>query len=85
MDDEEITRRFKRTSDAIAKIKDRQARADLGKLFRAANAVLTEMSREAVECRRNKKITVRYKELQHNLETALTNLEHHITFAALIG
>jgi len=85
MDDEEITRRFKRTSDAIATIKDRRARADLTKLFRSANSVLTEMSKEAVECRRNKKITVRYRELENNLETALTNLEHHITFAALIG
>jgi hypothetical protein len=47
--------------------------------------VITEISRESVECRRLKKETTKYKDLLVEATKLLDNLEHQIIFAMLLG
>ena len=54
-------------------------------MFKAVDNIGVELSRESVECRRLKKPTSRYRDLEIQINDLLTNLEQHITFAALLG
>jgi hypothetical protein len=59
-------------------------REDMRRLWRPARAVWDELDRELVECRRHNKPTVRYRELEQDLQNRLELMEQYITFATLL-
>lgn len=65
--------------------KNKVAKHDLRKMFKAVDNIGVELNRESVECRRLKKPTSRYRDLEIQINKLLTNLEQHITLAALLG
>lgn len=83
MDD--ILERINQAELKISAVKSKVAYRDLRKMLAGIDKVMTEISKESVECRRNKKDSSKYKELIQRANELLDNLEQHITFAALIG
>jgi hypothetical protein len=82
---DEILQRINTVEAQIATVKSKVAYRDLRKMLAGVDRVVTEISKEAVECRRTKKTTIKYKELEQQAQDLLTNLEQMVTFAALIG
>jgi predicted nucleic acid-binding Zn-ribbon protein len=80
-----ILERINRVEAQISTIKNKVAYRDLRKMLAGIDKTVTEISRESVECRRNKKTTSRYAELEKQANDLLSNLEQMVTFAALIG
>lgn len=58
---------------------------DLKKIWKNCSQIWTEMSKEEIECRRLNKSTIRFKELEANLEEGLQLLEQYLTFATLLS
>jgi 5-methylcytosine-specific restriction endonuclease McrBC regulatory subunit McrC len=81
---DEILERVTRVESQISLIKNKVAYRDLRQMLSSVDKVVTEISKESVECRRMKKTTNKYTELTEQADMLLTNLEQHITFAALI-
>jgi 5-methylcytosine-specific restriction endonuclease McrBC regulatory subunit McrC len=81
---DEILERVNRVESQISLIKNKVAYRDLRQMLSSVDKVVTEISKESVECRRMKKTTSKYTELTEQADMLLTNLEQHITFAALI-
>ena len=69
----------------IATVKNKVARRDLLKMVRAVDQAIVAADMESVECRRMHKESIRYRELVKTVDSLLTNLEQHITFANLLG
>lgn len=67
----------------INQIKAPKAMFDLNTMSHTCRDLLTTLSREEVEVRRIRKETIKYTQLKNDLEEALKNLEHFITFAVL--
>lgn len=63
---------------------DPQGKSDLTKLHKACSQILTEISKESVNCRRLQKVTPKYVELDQQFKEAISNLEQWITFAKLL-
>ena len=63
---------------------DPQGKNDLGKLHKACSLILTEISKESVNCRRLQKVTPKYVELDQQFKEAISNLQQWITFAKLL-
>jgi len=63
---------------------DSQGKNDLNKLHKACSQILTEISKESVNCRRLQKVTPKYLELDQQFKDAISNLEQWITFAKLL-
>jgi len=82
---DELFQRLDSAERAITTVKNKVARRDLLKMVRAVDQAIVAADMESVECRRLKKETSRYQELVKKVADLLTNLEQHITFAALIG
>ena len=82
---DEILERVNTVEKQISSIKNKQAYMDLKSMLKPIDRTITEMSKEDVECRRMKKVTIKYKELEQQANDLLTNLEQMVTFAALIG
>ena len=82
---EEILDRVNRSESQISAIKNKVAYRDLRKMLANIDKVITEISKESVECRQHKKNTPKYNELIIKANQLLDNLDQHITFAALIG
>jgi glucose-6-phosphate dehydrogenase assembly protein OpcA len=82
MDD--ILERVNRVEAQISLIKNKVAYRDLRQMLSSVDKVVTEISKESVECRRMKKQTMKYTELTEQANQMLTNLEQHVTFAALL-
>jgi hypothetical protein len=82
---DELFNRLDRAEKAIAVVKNKVARRDLLKMVKTVDVAIVAADMESVECRRNKKETARYRELVQQVNELLTNLEHHITFANLLG
>jgi len=59
-------------------------REDMRRLWRPARDIWNELDREMVECRRLKKTTVKYQELEQDLSTRIDLMEQYITFATLL-
>jgi hypothetical protein len=55
------------------------------KMVKAIDTAIVAADMESVECRRMHKETSRYRELVQKVKDLLTNLEHHITLASLLG
>ena len=82
---DEILTRVSNAESQISLVKNKVAYRDLRKMLGSIDKLITEISKESVECRRIKKNTPRYNDLIASADILLTNLEQHITFAALIG
>jgi len=83
MDD--ILNRVNLVEKQISAVKNKIAYRDLRKMLDNVDKVITEISKESVECRRTKRITPKYTELKEKANYLLNNLEQHVTFAALIS
>jgi hypothetical protein len=59
-------------------------REDMRRLWRPARALWDELDKELVECRRHNKPTVRYQEIEQDLQVRLDIMEQYITFATLL-
>ena len=67
----------------LAQITDRRACSDLRRMLDAADNHITELSKEAVTCRRLQRATRRYEEIHQQAEQALRNFEQHLLMAKL--
>jgi DNA-binding IscR family transcriptional regulator len=81
---DELYQRLDCAERNIALIKNKMARTDLLKMVRAIDTAMVAADMESVECRRLHRPTLRYKELVAQADQLITNLEQHVTFAALL-
>ena len=82
---DELFERLDNAEQAIATVKNKVARRDLLKMVKTIDTAIVAADMESVECRRMHKESLRYRELVKQVDTLLTNLEQHITFANLLG
>jgi hypothetical protein len=82
---DELLTRLDKIEQVIPTIKNKVARKDLMKMLRNIDVAINNVSRESVECRRLHRETGQYKELIKKANDLITNLEQHLTFAALLG
>lgn len=82
---DELYQRLDHIERAIPTIKNKAARRDLLKMLKNIDTAVNAVSRETVECRRLHRQTNHYNELVKNAESLITNLEQHLTFAALLN
>jgi len=82
---EELYQRLDRAERQIATIKNKVARRDLLKMVKTIDVAMVAADMESVECRRLHRETSKYKELVQNAGGLITNLEQHLTFAALLS
>ena len=82
---DEIINRITHAESQISTVKNKVVYRDLRKMLAGIDKVVTEISKESVECRRNRKETSRYTDLVVKANSLLDTLDQHITFAALIG
>ena len=81
----DILNRVNQVEKSISTVKNKIAYRDLRKMLDNVDKVITEISKESVECRRMKKDTLKYMELKEKANSLLNNLEQHVTFASLIS
>ena len=82
--DAEFEQRLRTMTNSISVLKDPTARRQLTVMLNTVLRAHTEVTREAVECRRLHKPTARYIELVDKREQLLTELEQYATFGLLI-
>ena len=82
---DELFERLDRIERAIPQIRNKVARKDLMKMLRNIDTAINAVSKESVECRRLHKETLHYRELVKDAEKLISNLEQHLTFAALLN
>ena len=82
---EQLYQRLDSAEKHIAQVKNKIARKDLLKMIRAVDRAMSAADMESVECRRMHRETTRYRELVKQADDLLTNLEQHLTFAALLN
>jgi hypothetical protein len=54
-------------------------------MVRTIDAAMLAADQASVECRRLRRETLRYQELVQQAQELVTNLEQHLTFAALLN
>jgi len=82
---DELLERLDRIERAIPQIRNKTARRDLLKMLRNIDTAMNAVSRESVECRRLHRETLQHQELVKKARDLVTNLEQHLTFAALLN
>ena len=82
---DELLTRLDQIERKIPQIRNKVARRDLMKMLRNIDVVINNISKESVVCRRLRRETIQYRELVQKAKDQLTNLEQHLTFAALLG
>jgi hypothetical protein len=82
---DELLERLDKIERAIPQIKNKVARRDLLKMLKNIDVAINAVSRESVECRRLHRETLHHKELVKQAGELITNLEQHLTFAALLS
>ena len=82
---DELFHRLDSSEKAIATVKNKVARRDLLKMVKTIDQAIVAADMESVECRRMHRESIRYRELVKTVDSLLTNLEQHITFAGLLG
>lgn len=60
-------------------------REDMRRLWRPSRNIWNELDKELVECRRIRKVTSKYTDLELDLLTRIEVMEKYITFATLLG
>lgn len=81
---DELLNRIDQIERKISKIQNKVARRDLIKMLRTIDTTMNDISKESVECRRRHRETPHYQELVDQAQKLVTNLEQHLTFAALL-
>lgn len=87
MDTENFVKAIESFSDLerrIRSIKQYRSQADLLKMARTCENLQTELSKEAVTCRRVKRLTPELLSIGEQFCVAVTNLEEMVTFALLL-
>jgi hypothetical protein len=82
---DELYQRLDRVERQIPQIANKIARRDLLKMVRTIDAAMLAADQASVECRRLRRETLRYQELVQHAQELVTNLEQHLTFAALLN
>lgn len=82
---EELYTRLDQAERKIAQIKHKTARRDLLKMVQTIDRAMVAADMASVECRRLHKETLHYQELVKEASELITNLEHHLTLAVLMG
>jgi lantibiotic modifying enzyme len=82
---DELYQRLDLAERQISQIQNKIARRDLLKMIKTIDTAMVAADMESVECRRLHRETTRYKELVENASGLITNLEQHLTFAALLS
>jgi hypothetical protein len=82
---DELYQRLDRVERQIPQIANKVARRDLLKMVRTIDATMLAADQASVECRRLRRETLRYQELVQQAQELVTNLEQHLTFAALLN
>jgi len=82
---DELLDRLDKIERAIPQIRNKTARKDLLKMLRNIDTAMNAVSRESVECRRLHRETLHHRELVKKADELITNLEQHLTFAALLN
>jgi hypothetical protein len=82
---DELYQRLDLAERQISQIQNKIARRDLLKMVKTIDGAMVAADMESVECRRLHRETTRYKELVENASGLITNLEQHLTFAALLS
>ena len=82
---DELLTRIDQIERKIPQIRNKVARRDLMKMLRNIDVVINNISKESVVCRGLHRETIKYRELVQTAKDQLTNLEQHLTFAALLG
>ena len=68
----------------VQNTEDMRARSQLFKLWKNCVNIHTEMDKEMVQCRRYQRVTPKYTELEAQLNEAIQNFEHWVTYARLL-
>jgi hypothetical protein len=82
---DKLLERLDQIERKIPQIKNKLARRDLMKMLRAIDTSINSISQESVVCRQLHRETIKYRELVQKADNLITNLEQHLTFAALLG
>jgi len=82
---DELMDRLDKIERAIPQIRNKTARKDLMKMLRNIDTAINAVSKESVECRRLHRETLHHRELVKKANELITNLEQHLTFAALLN
>jgi hypothetical protein len=80
---DEYLQRIDALSQQAHKFQSYEAREDLDRMIGAARAVAQDLSRELVECKRLRKITVRAQSFEVKLTDLLDNAEQMMVYAQL--
>lgn len=68
----------------VSNTQDMRARTDLYKMYQNCKQIYIDLDKESVECRRLKRNTLRYSELETKLNKSIQEFEQWISFAALL-
>ena len=68
----------------VSNTQDMRARSDLYKMYQNCKKIYVELDQESVECRRLKRTTLRYTELEQKLNESTQEFEQWITYATLL-
>jgi len=82
---EDLRNRYATAEQQIAKIKKWHLRNDMTKMLKTVKDSIEITDMATVECRRLRKITPKFAELQQKTEELMENLEQHLTLALLMG
>lgn len=80
---DEFEQRLRTIENLVSKFKTPAARRDISTMIQTVQQARTQVSKEAVECRRIRKITSRYADLENKYIRLLTELEEYTTFGLL--
>ena len=82
---DEILERVSEVERKVSKVKSKIAYRDLSQMIQSVDRQVTELSKEDVLCRQSKRITIRYREIDKNIDEMLKNIEKLVTFAHLMN
>ena len=68
----------------VSSTKDIKARSELFKIYTNCKNIYVELNKESVECRRLKRETVKYRELEEKLNESINVFEQWITYSTLL-
>jgi len=83
MEELNYSKRLMRCFAIVSSTSDIRAKSDLFKIYTNCKNIYTELDRESVECRRLKRTTVKYTELEQKLDKSINEFEMWITFSRL--
>lgn len=79
-----ILERMNDIEKKVSKVKNKVAYRDLRHMVGSVDRQITELSKESVQCRQMKRLTVKYREINTNIDQMMFNIEKHITYACLM-